>query len=413
MVSLTKDSSLIPDFIKKSDFFFCTILDVDGRISDLNPAIENHGITRNSLLSDYLRNDSSEALLETLNALMANPKRKESIILFWKDEKIQPIRWEFSMLIDDQNDPIGLVGLGVSLNLHHSDLSLFNLLDLLNSVKITLSEDFKIVDVEGSIDDAFGVCQTDLEGNCLFDYFDFSDEIINSIQAEKWDSPWKVFKLSNNLSLIFLKQNDTVVLFMQANSLSRIDSSRNESWDRDLLELMPGPVWLVDEGLNLIQLNSVAEDLISISSGRKPKIGELIDWSQKPVFYEKFHKKLSQGLDSQIDWSIEVDDKHLFYQLRIKAFHRPGVFLVHGFELSKMRKQIQLLQEENKLLRELVLKPSHILRSPLSSMLGLLDLIDEGKLDSENKKYFKYMKPLAKELDHEIRVSAERASRFD
>ncbi|MFT6895293.1 MAG: hypothetical protein ACJAWX_002911, partial [Algoriphagus sp.] len=51
--------------------------------------------------------------------------------------------------------------------------------------------------------------------------------------------------------------------------------------------------------------------------------------------------------------------------------------------------------------------------SPLSSMLGLLDLIDPNQLDFENQKYFSYLKPLAKKLDEVIRTNAKQISSFD
>jgi signal transduction histidine kinase len=86
---------------------------------------------------------------------------------------------------------------------------------------------------------------------------------------------------------------------------------------------------------------------------------------------------------------------------------------VNGIELNRLSKRLSKLESENSLLRELVMKPSHILRSPLSSMLGLLDLIDPNQLNSENQKYFSYLKPLAKELDEVIRTNSKQISSFD
>jgi hypothetical protein len=40
-------------------------------------------------------------------------------------------------------------------------------------------------------------------------------------------------------------------------------------------------------------------------------------------------------------------------------------------------------------------------------------LIDPNQLDSENQKYFSYLKPLAKKLDEVIRTNAKQISRFD
>jgi signal transduction histidine kinase len=87
--------------------------------------------------------------------------------------------------------------------------------------------------------------------------------------------------------------------------------------------------------------------------------------------------------------------------------------LVNGIELNRLSKRLSKLESENSLLRELFMKLSHILRSPLSSMLGLLDLIDPNQLDFENQKYFSYLKPLAKKLDEVIRTNAKQISSSD
>ena len=75
--------------------------------------------------------------------------------------------------------------------------------------------------------------------------------------------------------------------------------------------------------------------------------------------------------------------------------------------------EFKRVEEKNKLLREVAYIQSHLLRSPLSSMLGLLDLIDKKQLDAENTKYFSYLKPLAQELDMVIRENARKVNEFD
>jgi light-regulated signal transduction histidine kinase (bacteriophytochrome) len=84
--------------------------------------------------------------------------------------------------------------------------------------------------------------------------------------------------------------------------------------------------------------------------------------------------------------------------------------LIQAFDLFVLNQRLLNLQKENQNLKELAMRPSHILRSPLSSMLGLLDLIDQKQLDSENQKYFSYLKLLAKELDDGIRSNAKKMS---
>ena len=87
--------------------------------------------------------------------------------------------------------------------------------------------------------------------------------------------------------------------------------------------------------------------------------------------------------------------------------------MIQGIDQSVLYNRINLQEKEIQTLRELAIRPSHILRSPLSSMLGLLDLIDYRKLDEENQKYISYLKPLAQELDEVIRNNAKKMSQLD
>ena len=86
--------------------------------------------------------------------------------------------------------------------------------------------------------------------------------------------------------------------------------------------------------------------------------------------------------------------------------------MIHAVDLTSLKAALMRSNRENERLRELALSPSHILRGPLSSMIGLLELIDAKQLDKENQNLFRYLKPLTKELDQTIRQHAKKMSAF-
>lgn len=81
--------------------------------------------------------------------------------------------------------------------------------------------------------------------------------------------------------------------------------------------------------------------------------------------------------------------------------------MIQLLDISGLKKQIFTLHKEIDRLKEVAFLPSHIYRGPLSSMIGILELIDENQLGEENKKLFGYLKPLAHELDQSIRLQAK------
>ena len=89
-----------------------------------------------------------------------------------------------------------------------------------------------------------------------------------------------------------------------------------------------------------------------------------------------------------------------------------GIF-IQVFDLTPLRGVLIKASRENEQLRELALSPSHILRGSISSMIGLLQLIDAKQLDKENRKLFGYLRQLFKELDRTIRLHVKKMSTFD
>jgi signal transduction histidine kinase len=61
-------------------------------------------------------------------------------------------------------------------------------------------------------------------------------------------------------------------------------------------------------------------------------------------------------------------------------------------------------------LREVTYQQFLELRSPLSSILGLLELLDNEQLDKENRKYLSYIRILADELDQIIRKNSKKVN---
>jgi hypothetical protein len=91
---------------------------------------------------------------------------------------------------------------------------------------------------------------------------------------------------------------------------------------------------------------------------------------------------------------------------------------INGFvyackDINEEKTALDRLKLQNRLMRDVFHQQSTTLRAPLSSILGLLELIDNTQLDKENKKYFSYLKPLAQELDNTIRKNSKQVSDLD
>jgi hypothetical protein len=187
------------------------------------------------------------------------------------------------------------------------------------------------------------------------------------------------------------------------------------------LNSLPGSIWVLNQHFEFIQQNQAALDTVQLWTGRNDESSFSTILKSNPDEYNrlsKFFEKAFEGKSSDIELKINpIDSKPSYWYVGIKPiFDSAGLIcsiFVNGIELNRLSKRLSTLESENLLLKEVMMKPSYILRSPLSSMLGLLDLIDPKQLDAENQKYFSYLKPLAKELDAVIRSNAKQINYFD
>lgn len=188
------------------------------------------------------------------------------------------------------------------------------------------------------------------------------------------------------------------------------------------LSALSGSVWLIDQKMKVIQQNLEGRMLSKAWRGKSFSEGDSfkfkVDSSTFSVLVEKVKncllKKESADFEFRHDtpngdyglWKVNIKQVNNLYPENVTA-------LVQVIDISSIEKKMIRIQEENEKLRELAIRPSHILRSPLSSILGLLELMDEDQLDEDNQKYFSYLKPLAKELDEVIKSNAKKISIFD
>jgi len=188
------------------------------------------------------------------------------------------------------------------------------------------------------------------------------------------------------------------------------------------LAAISGSVWLIDKKMKVIQQNQEGRILSKFWRGKSFTEGEKFNFDTNSdsfsILIEKVQKCLSKMESSDFEFRMNCNDfEHGLWKVIIRPvnslYNEKVTALIQILDISSMEKKISKIQLENQLLKELALKPSHILRSPLSSILGLLELIDEDELGEENQKYFSYLKPLAKELDDVIRSNAKKISIFD
>lgn len=422
LVSFTDQEKRIPVFLEESEHFLCVLLDVEGNVQEANQLFFQRakGKTADSIF-ELIISDNQMEMEELLERLLLNPKSKGHFLMRWESGNISDsIWWEFSMVVNHENDPIGFVGIGLPLHYLEEDLPLEHLLDLLDYGVIKVDTQWNILEADDFSRNLLQIPSIIDQKYNIESFISFLPEEIEKLK--QWDGREKFLQIDGTalkggrLKLTLFKQGENTLILVGFGSSLNFRKSTDEYISQEALELMPGPVWVIDEKLLLLQSNSKAVQVSEYWAYKKPSFGIELNLGQKLGFYGKILHKIADlelGEESSFEWKINSSERRELWQFRIKKVKSSAVFLIQGNNLSHVQKRIENIQQENQQLKELVVQPSYILRSPLSSMLGLLDLIDYRKLDSENKKYFSYLRPLAEELDQVIRTNAKQVAQFD
>jgi hypothetical protein len=430
LISIEHIEQLIPEFFQESEHFYLVFLDIEGNVEDSNALFKGLlGISDSSSIFDHLDFRSKQELEGLIDQLMLKPKEQYPVLLQFIDQKRAQSWWEFSMVINSEMDPLGFIGIGVDLNFLERKLPWNHLIDLLNFGKAELDENLEFISAEPLVADWIANGSSELIGKSLLNSGLFELNSFDRLELEKILSTEGVTQFKARVkrasgyfsySINLLKHTKGFLLFMRPAPKDEFYANNVKPFANEQLDLISGPVWILERNFSVVQQNSLASSLIQQWNSSNS--------SAKSGFNTEFAGDKSKRLMEIISQTFEGQEKKLAVKITNKTggseywtFHTKVIYsegkkrwvMIQGIDQSVLYNRINLQEKEIQTLRELAIRPSHILRSPLSSMLGLLDLIDYRKLDEENQKYISYLKPLAQELDEVIRNNAKKMSQLD
>ncbi len=433
MIRAEKLENLIPEILMESKHLYLILLDVEGNVLNSNKIFfEVAPKSINQPLVSYLSVKSKKCFSEILYELLSKPKDKKSLFLDFNgcENKIG-IWWEFSVITSPEMDFMGIMGMGISpeFRLLKDQFPWKNLSELLSFSKITLDDELQVIETENALSNWLGIDERSILGKNVF------QSILLPLDLD-YKEKLKLFKKDKDTCVLLLNdpgnQKEYAGLLMSTNNethlfvIPKIIESNKDSlkkpFNEEQLSNLPGSIWIVDKELKLVQQNNSGSNLSKAWNGIAFKENDIFNFPQRigklTNFIEKVKECLKTGNSFELDIQLKSSSlEFAFWKANVKAIKdssgKSVAVLIQVIDNSAWGKKSLELQSENQLLKELALKPSHILRSPLSSLLGILDLIDPNQLNQENLKYFSYLKPLARELDEVIRSNAKKISVFD
>ena len=416
----------------ESGHFYLIITDVDGKIWKFNRNFEKISSYPLDLpFSDFLSPYSESEFSYSLELMLGAPKIRRHLLLEHPSmigEGFSQIWWEFSVITTPDMDISGIIGIGVGMQFLEQEMPWNNLVDVLGFGKITLDKKFRIRTWDDRITKWLGSNSTNWTNTNLLQTpaFEGNSQLQYELEGFSHEIKPKSFLIWPNgtgeapFAAMLTGSKDGYHLFLVPKESSTSLQTENSLIPPQVLSSMPGAVFVLGKNGKLLQQNNEARVLGQVWKGRAYLEGYALNFPNQSNRFSKLVRSIEvakNGQSSELEVKLLMPDQVFSYwKVSVKPVpmnvEQPDGIIIQIWELTPLKSEISNLNRENERLRDLVLSPSHILRGPLASMLGLLELIDAKQLDSENQKLFGYLKPLAKEMDQTIRQHAKKMSNF-
>jgi PAS domain S-box-containing protein len=203
------------------------------------------------------------------------------------------------------------------------------------------------------------------------------------------------------------------------NILTNEKLQESEEHYKSLFNLNPSPMWVLDsESFRFLQVNEAAiknygytnEEFLSMTA----KDIKMEDDMEE--FENDLKKNVQQGTPLSIFTRHRRKNKEEFYVEvifnRIPFKGRSGILTI-AEDISIQVDYIKAIEIQNDKLREIAWIQSHKVRSPLSTILGLVELLNYDLPDVEVKEVIQGILISAQKLDNVIRETTENTTTYD
>ncbi|UJP64058.1 PAS domain-containing protein [Mongoliitalea daihaiensis] len=429
-------TSHIPEFLNASNSLFSVFLDFDGHIVQIGHLLRqvfedtDFALSKRFSFAELIDADELKSFHEMLMEVIERPTISSSYIF---SHKYAVVNWEFTA-VKEGEDYVGVLGVGFPISTAKNITERPINLDTINQQSdalIRINQSWEIISVNEIAKPYFKSHET-LVGQKI--WYAFVHEQIfkhaHEFKEAKETKMMRIFEdvfpsLGKHLKFFIIPQKTYLDLIIQ--DKTEINVLSKELIEKDLMvhsiiESMEEAVFFVGRDLRILQFNEKALQHARSDFNKSLKVGD------------KFLNFLMDGVDDRLLGEIEniFEGKEVTFELEVpnhrtsnlnwfdfkfipfKDFHGNVIgFIYLNKNINFEKKSIQKITQRNTVLREVVYDQTFQMRTPLSSILGLLELMDKSLLDKENLKYLSYLKTLAANLDEIIRTNSKRASDLD
>jgi PAS domain-containing protein len=425
----------LPVYLKESSNLLVVVLDLEGEGLFSNSFFQKFfelSHEQEDLLSFYdLINDSERYELESvIDKSIQSPNQ---VFRFRQKYLMHVVNWEFSVFNNIEGDILGILGIGTQQEEMEVLVGIENKkINPETDICFQLNGNWEIQYANPLAESLFGTSLSELIKQKFWQVFKHPKiyEYALEFKHAKESGLARTFEdfipeLGKWYQVIINPQDEMLDIFFK--DISEIQGLTRQS---NLIQLTLDAVlenasenfFLMTNEMRIIKFNALAKDLISRVFNKDLKENDRFVHYLLPGTEEFFLKNIDAifgGKIVEFDQTVHFPDSsedRLYHHQFIPICdlnHKVVCIVYRAKDLQHELEHLEKVVKNNELLREIIYTQSNVLRSPLSSILGLLDLIDKKQLNKENQQYFSYLKPLAEELDQIIRNNTKKMNQSD
>ena len=433
MVQIKEIKELLPSFLKDSNSLLVSVLDLEGDVIHSNPRFREFFSLGNieSLIFFELFNEFQKEEIEPLiSELIGKPN---DVVLYSQSLFNSLVSWEFSVLKNPEGDFLGILGVGsVKNESEYLSNEIGYQVNVDSDIYFQLNSDWEIQFANKLAESFFGTSMNEFINKKIWQVFPDPKIYEYALQFKKAKESESITVIEDFISEsgrwyqiiihprigwmdIYFKDVSEVQLL--GHELGRLDSTLDT-----IMNNSDQSYFLMSQDLRMMRFNDKALDQVRKYSDKELKEGQKFLHFLLPGMEEKVLSNLEDiiagkhiSFEQPIFYVETMEErlfKHDFFPIRNLNKKVIG-FIYTNKDIHDSHAILGRLKEQNHVLKEILYSQSIVLRSPLSSILGLLELMDKKQLDKENQKYLSYMKVLAEDLDQIIRKNTKTINESD
>jgi PAS domain S-box-containing protein len=230
---------------------------------------------------------------------------------------------------------------------------------------------------------------------------------------------WKHLKKNGETFFVHIYAYGTTYKGRKAQFVMAIDvdqkvEAQNELIEKnaeieDILESITDGFYAMNEKWEVTYINKEAERIFDCK--REDLLGKNI-WDFFPTVkqsavYAEFERAMQQKTSSHFDTLFEP----LGVWASISIYPKKDGLSVYFVDITTQQKHIQMIEKQNEQLKKISWLQSHEVRSPLSNILGLVQLLNkDGLTNNEQQEIITLLNNAATKLDGVVKTISEQAT---